>query len=56
MGFNRVREEDLESLLRPPESRQIYYAFRGPAQDAVGQLLDAQYFTQTLLPAKQADK
>lgn len=34
----------------PANARQVYYAFRGPAQELVGKPLDASYFTQTLLP------
>jgi hypothetical protein len=34
----------------PAHARQIMYAARGPIQEVSGQVLDDQYFTQTLLP------
>ena len=37
----------------PANARQVYYAFRGPAQTRVGEPLSANYFTQTLLPKYQ---
>jgi Topoisomerase 6 subunit A/Spo11, Toprim domain len=34
----------------PAHARQVMYAARGPVQEITGQMLDDQYFTQTLLP------
>jgi hypothetical protein len=34
----------------PAHARQVMYAARGPIQEATGERLDDQYFTQTLLP------
>jgi hypothetical protein len=34
----------------PAHARQVMYAARGPIQAATGEILDDQYFTQTLLP------
>lgn len=39
----------------PAQARQIMYCARGPIQDRTGEMLNDQYFTQTLLPDYQAE-